>query len=392
MRLRTCLLLALVPGCAPPVGDGPADPLVVDLVWVPNTNDIAWAEAEAGLWWALSNLGAAPPDASGLVVTESGAEGVRFTLDLGAVGFPEERNGDVTAAVAPIRAWADGPVDLGRFLMATLYEPGRYYAITGACGTLEAWRDNRQASDPGLYAVTLSQLVAGDRLVELNPAATDGNADAAVAGLGWLASEGEGSLADGTFAAHEYETVDVLPNGQQRFAVYGADGALRAAASASPAGQPGKCMWCHETTLQRGTPENPSAPGYLDHAAFLAEVEAAEAWMAEVRARPSAVDFATYEVHEWAERVTIGFLEPSAERVAREWGVDVAEVEALGLDTHVHGEFPEMGDLYDRVDVDAARMDREPGWAPLDTPASDREADPDRPLVGAESTACAPAR
>lgn len=393
----------------------PGDGLRVDLRWIPDVGDADWDTARAGLWWALSNLGAAPADEGALRVQEQGADGVVFTLDLGAVGFPEARLPDVAAAVAPVRAWSSEPVDLGRFLMATLYEPGRYYAITGACATLEEWRAARLAPEALDYAVTLSLLVPGERLIRLNPAGpapggdTDAPADtddtaaddtgaaslaeagARVAGLGFLASEGEGSLADGSFVAHEYETVDVMPNGQQRYAVYDASGALLAGAETTVAGQPGKCMWCHEHRIQRGAAENPGVPGYLDYAAFAAEVDVAEAWMERVRAAAPVVDFAAAPaVHEHAERLTLVYLEPSAARVALEWGVPVEEVLALGLATHTNPEFPELGDRLARADVDAARALREPGWAPLDVPASDREAEPGRALLGAEALACTP--
>jgi hypothetical protein len=341
-------------------------------------------------------------DEAGLVVTGRSADGVTFRLDLGAVGLPEARLPDVAAAIAPIRAWSvdadsDGTEDLGRFLLATVYEPGRYYAITGACGTLGEWRAARGDAAPLLYAVAQSLLTDGERRVELNdpgepPVGDQPLEDAAarVIRLAFLAAEGEGSLAEGSFAASEFETVDLMPNGQQRFAVYDADGTLRAAAAETIAGQPGKCMWCHEDHVQRGSAENPSAPGYLDYASFAEKVDAAEAWMAVVRGEDPVVDYGTYAVHEHAERLTGAFLEPSPDRVAREWGVSVEEVLAEGLPTHASAEFPNLGPLFDRADVDAARMRREPGWSPFDAAPSDRELAADRPLVGAEHPAGTP--
>ncbi len=379
-------------GCARPLDASGSAPLVVEAWWVPSTEGLTWAEARAGLWWALSNLGAAPPaDEAGLSHVVESEDGVMFTLDFGAVGLPEASLPAVEAALAPVRAWSvdEGPVDVGRILLATLYEPGRYYAITGACPTVEAWRGARQVADPPLYAVTLSLLVDGDRLVALNPApAPTAAPDLSV--LGWLAAEGEGSLADGSFVEEEFETADVMANGQARYAVYTQEGELRAAGAASPAGQPGKCMWCHEAGIQPGTPDNPSAEGYLDYDAFVAEVDAAEALLSVVRdAQPTALDW-RYPTHEWAEHLTATFLEPAPARVAREWGVGIEEVYAEGLATHTNGEFPEWGELYTRADVDAARARRQPGWEPLALPPSDRELDPAWPLFGAEDLACSP--
>jgi len=147
----------------------------------------------------------------------------------------------------------------------------------------------------------------------------------------------------------------------------------------------------HEDGIPPGRPDNPTVAGYLDYAAFAAEVEAAEARMATVReAQPTSIDW-TYPTHELGEHLTATFLEPSPERVAREWGVGIEEVHAEGLATHTHGEFPAWGALYTRADVDAARAAREPGWAPLAVPESDRELDPDWPLTGAENLDCTPA-
>ena len=50
----------------------------------------------------------------------------------------------------------------------------------------------------------------------------------------------------------EYETVEILPNGQTRFGIFNAEGFRINSTdpSHSNAGKPAKCMWCHESGIQ----------------------------------------------------------------------------------------------------------------------------------------------
>ena len=50
------------------------------------------------------------------------------------------------------------------------------------------------------------------------------------------------------FDLAEFDLIDLMPNGQLRYAVYGLDGVLLPYSSSDYglAGKPAKCMWCHE--------------------------------------------------------------------------------------------------------------------------------------------------
>lgn len=373
-------VILLLAGCA---ADHVPDPGRVPLRWVRGHDGETWRDARAGLMWSLSLLGAEPPaDGSALARVDAGADDATFILDLAAAGFDDRARAAMEDAVAPLLASEEvdqaGHMDLGRFLMWTLYAPGRYYGVTGACPTRAGWEADTLVAEPARYGVTTSFLVEGQRWVRFNPGPAD------VGGIGLLAIEGEGEL-DGNFVETEYETVDVMPNGQQRYAVYDADGDLIAAAAETPAGQPGKCMWCHEVGIQRGSPENAGVEGALSFDAFAGEAAAMDAVLAAWRgARATETDWSTYEVHEHGELIALQFLRPPPDRVAREWGVSRAEVDALGLPSAEDPEHPELGPLLWRADVDAAA---DLGWAPLPVPEDFREPDPLLDLEGADALA-----
>lgn len=350
------------------------DPLRVPLRWVSGAEEDDWANARAGVAWSLSLLGAEPPaDGAAFDEVVVGDGVVDFTLDLGAAGFPDAALPAVEAAVAPLLASDEvavtGRMDVGRMLVLTLYAPGRYYAITGACPDVDGWR--ARIREESVYGVTTSQLVAGERWVRFQAGA------AAVADVALLAEEGEGSLA-GDFVVTERETVDVMANGQQRFAVYDADGALIPASTHTPAGQPGKCMWCHELTIQRGTPENAGVSGALTWAEFDAEADALDALLAAWRGgRDTEVPWATPDVHEWGELVVLQFLRPPAARIRREYG----DVALDALDARVEDEHPQLGELYWRAAVDAAYAP----FLPLPVPEDFREPDAALSMEGVDA-------
>lgn len=397
-------MLLLILACAAPVSDtgtptttDPVDARRIVLQWVEGWPGDSWEQSRQGLWWALSNLGAVPPaDESGLTVLDDDGDRVRFELDLQAVGLDDAS--PLTAATEPVLRSGEyqmlGHVDIGRWLMATLFEPWRYYAITEACPTLEGWQATRQTEATVSYGVTLSQLTPGDRLLTFQPDPST------TTGIGFLAQEGTGSLDDDSFQPVEAETVDSMGNGRQRFAVYDSQGRLAPAAdpTLSPAGQPGRCMWCHEGHLMTGNPDNPTSPGHLSYTEFEAQLAAMQAVMDGVRDQ-TAVPFSwadQADVHTWQELLTESFLHPSPARVAREWQVSEAEVlelvDARGMELAESEEYPDFGLLLRRDQVDDAlsawlpalvARDDHPWsglaaetWAPVPTLTSARELDP----------------
>ena len=164
-------LLLLTMGCAPEpvpqdfVNSAPGDGRI-PLRWVP-VADESWEEALDGLWWSLAGLGA-QPDLGAVHEIEPDDDGVRFMLDPWALGLSDPALEALLAALEPVEVarldqgmpWTD----VGRVLQRTLYEPWVYYAVTGACASVDLPL-GRLPADAGEAAITESQLTDGDRRV-----------------------------------------------------------------------------------------------------------------------------------------------------------------------------------------------------------------------------------
>jgi hypothetical protein len=347
---------------APP--DDPA--LAIELRWSRSYARESRADVETGLLWALSFLGAALPEKGGDPLSWRG-DVVALHLDHAGIDtnlLPRwKRLFGVLKASEEYRA--NGAFDIGRFVALTLCSPNHYYALTGADPRYEE-AYGRHSFGRERAAIVESSVSHGHRLVEI--------AEGPITDIAFVAHEGTGSVTRDTFVPQEHELLDVMANGQLRFALYDEDGVLKRSADPvlTGAGKPSKCLWCHETHLSRPFSGRTSAPGYLSLAEF--ERRIADR-MQELRASrskfASRVDFKRAQDHTYAELLYISFYEPSAERVAHEWHMPIAQIrEALaGLPTHTHHEFAFLGEqLYRRRDVD----DLSP-YAVLEPPTDARE-------------------
>jgi hypothetical protein len=211
--------------------------------------------------------------------------------------------------------------------MRVVYEPWVYYGATGTCRNLDGWAAERLDPQPVTYGVTVSNLVKGKhRLIELN------HLPGSIERLAFRATEGTGSIADGTFEPREYEILDVLPNGIHHYAVYDLDGNLLPGGTpeVSPAGQPGRCMWCHESQwTQRGSDENVSTAPHISYDDFLIEAEQVDVVADARRKQLNTILRFEGDAHTWGEWLAEMFLHTSPERLAREWHTTPAEVERI---------------------------------------------------------------
>jgi len=368
------LLVLLATGCAPEAAP-PSDARdVIELRWIQGYADESRDDVETGLLWSLSLVGAGLPEKSQALRWQDH----RVTLDIGQAQvldgtLPAWRQ--LFAALKFSGEYrAHGAVDIGRFAAITLGSPEQYYALTGANPDYQAAR-SRYRFDERKAAIVRSAVAHGGRLIELP------RADKAEQ-LAFVAFEGSGSFTDGSFAPHEMELVDMMPNGQLRFALYGLDGRLKHSATRelTAAGKPAKCMWCHESGLQPTFLDFAGASGYYDRATFDLRVGQQRVLLNAYRdGLDTRIDYTEAQDHTFAELLYLTFEEPSLERLAGEWGVPVERAAELlrGKPTHAQAEFAWLGsELYRREDVDGLAP-----YAVLAAPRSVREESVAEPAI-----------
>jgi hypothetical protein len=153
--------------------------------------------------------------------------------------------------------------------------------------------------------------------------------------------------------------MDIMPNGQLRFALYDGNGKLKTGASPelTEAGKPSKCLWCHEISLLPPFEDNHQLSGYYSTQEFKNEIDRRTNILETYRQQlASDIDFTKRQEHTKAELLYLSFTEPSEERLAGEWNLPIDEVKKRlqGIATHKQHEFSFLGEqLYWRKDVEA---------------------------------------
>lgn len=330
----------------------PSGELQINLRWIKNYPAETRSQILTGLSWNLSFLGARLPKGS-METSIRWLNGSVFSLDVSELGFSEKARQALIVLFSELKNGDEyrqtGAMDLGRFIVLTLNSSYHYYAITGAATTLSQYK-NQFDFDITKAAITNSSIAVGHRVVTIAQSED-------IAEVAFVAEEGTGSVERGDFVAEEFETLDIMPNGQLRFALYNKQGELKSSATQSltVAGKPAKCLWCHEINMQ-ALNEMSSVPSYISYETFRDIIQQTKTAIERFRnGLSSDIDFSKTQDHVAMELLYIGFMEPSAYRLANEWNEDEKAIRKKlnGFATHIHHEFDFLGpQLYKRVDVD----------------------------------------
>lgn len=317
----------------------------INLKWNKAYPDDTIDKSLIGLKWALSYVGATLPSSnSGFSNTTS-----TITIDIKKLGFTESAQQNLLKLVTKIKTTTEyqnnNAVDLGRFVTLLLGASEHYYEIIGTPNTLDEVLSQYTLLPQKGY-VNNSSVSLEHRIIKFS----EQN------GFNQVFLSEEVDPVSGEI--YEYETIELLPNGQLRFGIFDVNGNRKnnADATHSNAGKPAKCMWCHESGINQMFNSQNDYTGYLTYADFQNTlIGYRESNRTQKLALTTGVDFSQTQQHTLTELLYISFMEPSAERLSLEWNMPLTQVQNLlsGLPTHVYDEFPFLGNLYYRHEVES---------------------------------------
>jgi len=318
---------------------------LLNLKWNKAYEEDTLDKSVIGLQWALSYIGAKlPTSRNGITSNYNNIE-----INLEDLGFKEGAKQKLSILHNKIKTTDEyrtiNAIDLGRYVTLLIGASEHYYEITYMPLHLNDIL-SKYTLIPKKGFVNKSGVSLKNRIINFS----EPN------GLNQLFLSTEIDSADG--AVLEFETIEILLNGQLRFGVFDQDGNRKNTADPihSNAGKPAKCMWCHESSIQPLFTVQNNFDGYLPYLELqdtLLQYRAAHNTLK--YALTDGVDYYQTQQHALTELLYISFMEPSANRLSLEWGIPLYEVQSKisGLSTHYHEEFSQLGEIYHREDVEA---------------------------------------
>lgn len=297
-----------------------------------------------GLKWALSYIGAQLPASEIGISYENNI----ISIDINKLGFNINTKEKLTLLHTKIIAsneyQVNHSIDLGRYITLLIGASEHYYEFIGTPQTLTELLSNYTLLPQKGY-VNNSGVSLEHRIIRFSG---QNNFEQV-----FLSTE----VNPITGEIYEYETIELLSNGQLRFGIFDVNGNRinNADPLHSNAGKPAKCMWCHESNIQPIFYLLNDYPGYLTADELQNTLTGYRTSFLNLKlSLPHGVDFSQTQQHTLTELLYISFMEPSAERLSLEWNMPLPEVQAIlnGIPTHVYEEFPFLGNLYHREQIE----------------------------------------
>lgn len=326
----------------------PKEDYEIKLKWNKAYPEDTFERSVTGLKWALSYLGSTIANDSTLI--KFNPQDSIINLDIKVLGFSDDASKTLAKLQYTFKETEyykeNNSYDLGRYVALTFGNPNHYYAITDISETFKKFHQNYTFSSAKGY-INNSSVSKVHRILSFTNISED-NSQA------FLSVEIDSITKD----TLEYETTERMPNGQLKFGIYDKDGKLKSAASSivTKAGAPAKCIWCHEVVVQPLFRTQQNYKGYLDY--FKLD-DTLTYFNRKLQKYQDSIwidkSLSNKKLHTELELLYISFMEPSAERISREWNMPLKDVKQKlsGLETHIYEEFPFLGNLYHRQDIDA---------------------------------------
>ena len=297
-----------------------------------------------GLKLGLSHVGAELPS------NEVGISylGSTISIDINKLGFSSNAKEKLTLLHAKIISsneyQINNSIDLGRYIASLIGASEHYYELIGTPTTLTEILNNYTLLPQKGY-VNNSSVSLEHRIIQFS----EQNGFNQV----FLSKE----VNPITGEIYQYETIELLENGQLRFGIFDVNGNRKnnADPSHSNAGKPAKCMWCQPSVInQMFTPQN-DYKAYLTYNEFQNTLINCREINRNLKLQlTNGVDFSQTKQHTLTELLYISFMELSAERLSLEWNLPLIQVQNLlsSLPTHQYAEFPFLRNLYYRNDIE----------------------------------------
>ncbi len=317
-----------------------------------------------GLQWCLSFLGST-------IANDSISQGLTYndsliSLDINKLGFSKASTSFLAKLNYELKNSQEykktNTVDLGRFMALTIGSSYHYYRIVDIPEKLDDYYSLYEFDSIQGY-INHSSVSYLHRIISYS------NNNPKKLKQGFISAE----IDSISRTVLEYETMEVMPNGQLKFGIYDANGQLKGSANPdhTKAGKPAKCMWCHEVNIQPLFSDQRSFNGFLDYLTFN---DSLEKFNQSLQKKQDSlwVDEAirNKKLHTLMEIAYISFMEPSIKRLSQEWSMPVDKVKnkVKHFATHRHHEFDYLGNLYRREDIDKIAP-----WKTIEVPTSIRD-------------------
>lgn len=320
------------------------DTETLNLKWNKAYTNETIEKATLGLQWTLSFVGAILPcEANGISIHSD-----TIKIDPNQLGFDNIALRKLKLLHQNLKNSDEyqktNAIDLGRYIALLIGASEHYYALTGVPLRMEEILEKYTLLPEKGY-VTHSGVSRQHRIIQYSePKALNQ----------LLVSTEIDSVSK---AVVEYETIEIIRNGQLRFGIFDAEGKRKnnAKDSHSDAGKPAKCIWCHESKISQIFNKQNNVALHLTYRELQDKLITFNRYLTDQKMQfKDGVSFSELQQHTLSELLYISFMEPSSERLSLEWNLPLIKVQQLlgDLPTHRYHEFLFLGNLYYRQDIE----------------------------------------